>query len=107
MPRDVVTAFTGELQNIVGFGQVDLTAAGTGAEAITLHASTPCQYFRFWLSPGSGTVRVNPDGSAAGATSPQFDTSMAPVTIKLATPAASITIYVDAASGYLYWMAGN
>jgi len=106
-PATEAGQLNGGIKTLVNFGLLNLTTAGTGTEVITLHDSTLCSRFRFWLSPASGHVRVNPDGTAAGATSHEYDPSMDKTTIILATPAASITIYVDAASGYLNWMAGN
>ncbi|MDD4891255.1 MAG: hypothetical protein PHU85_15145 [Phycisphaerae bacterium] len=89
---------------IVGTGR---TTAVAGAVAITLHASTTCSLFRFWLDAGSSSVRVAPDGTVADATDTKFDDSFGPETIRIATPATAITVFFDGAVGTLNWVAGN
>ncbi len=95
------------IMTVVGKGRQAAPGGAPATAAITLHASTVCKYFRFWLDSLSSTVRVNADGTAADATSPKFDDTMGVRTIKLATPAKTITVYFDGAVGYLNWEAGN
>lgn len=83
------------------------TASVAGAVAITLHASTVCEFFKFWLDAGSSSVRVNPSGSVADVDTVKYDDTMGVQTIRLATPATTITVFFDGAIGNLNWIAGN
>ncbi|MBE3132791.1 MAG: hypothetical protein IMZ55_04905 [Acidobacteria bacterium] len=82
-----------------------VTAAAAGAVAITLHATTTCRFFTFWLSTGASDVHVKTDGTAGGATSPAYYDNMGAKTIRLATPATTITVFFDGAVGNLNWIA--
>ena len=93
------------LLTVVGEGR---TALAAGAMDITLHASTPCEYFYFWLDDGASTVHYKSTGvNATGTTDvPQF-ASMGPRIIKLATPATTIRLWGTGILGNVNWIAGN
>ena len=82
-------------------------AAVAGAVAITLHASTECRFFTFWLDSGSSSVHVKTDGTVAAVTAPKYEDNMGAKTVRLATPATTITVFFDGAVGNLNWIAEN
>lgn len=100
---DTVASATG-LFTVVSQGR---TSAVAGAVAITLHATTACKFFRFWLDPGASSVQVDATGAAADGDEPSYDSSMGPQMVRLATPATAITVYFAGSVGYLNWVAGN
>jgi len=93
-------------QDIVHVISEGVEAAAAGNTEITLHASTLCQKFRFWLDAGSSVVRVSSLGAARNY-SPAYGDDMGPQTIRLSPPATSITVFFDGAVGNLNWVAGN
>lgn len=90
----------------VGFGVATIAA---GANAITLHASTACKYFYFFVPTGGSVVYYRPGGAAAdAATTPNqpIDATMQGKLVILDTPATSITLWGVSASSVV-WVAGN
>lgn len=93
------------LFTVVGQGR---QANASGSIAITLHASTVCKYFYFWLDDSASNIHFKQDGTNATATTnPAWYASQGAHLIILATPATSITLWGTGATGYINWVAGN
>ena len=106
--QKLILAAQGIMPVLVGYG---LDAIAAGSTPITLHASTLCKYFHFYLTTGAAAVYYHEDGTNAtavtGALNKQFDATFGGKLIVLATPAKTITLWGASASGSICWSAGN